>query len=109
MTNEEQKSECLLAGVPELNIKFRRFVSAKFARYVCAWRNENDSHVYEVAIRQFEGAWRASLMNDGNTVCELLSKSKELAKSCALAAMRRYLIRGHRRTWRKVRAAAEVP
>ena len=102
---ETRHGPCALADIPELGITFSRFAVAQYEKYCAAWRNENDAHVYEVTVLRINGRWRAVLANDGSPVCELASASKEVARRCGLAAMRAYLLRGHRKSWRKARAA----
>ena len=102
---ETRHSPCALADIPGPGITISRFAVSQYEKYCAAWRNENDAHVYEVTVLRLNGRWRAVLANDGSPVCELTSASKEVARRCGLAAMRAYLIRGHRRSWRKARAA----
>lgn len=103
-------SPCDIASIPEIGLEFKSFHTKTYHRYLCYWHNagNSDEHVYEVTLSQFEGHWRSSLLNDGHIVCELLSHSKRCAIQLALAAMRQYLIRGHRRAWRSYRKAAET-
>lgn len=107
--SEERKWYQFL-DIPELDIQWRRYYSRTFERYIAAWHNDNDSHVYEVAIyQQGQGLeWVAEATNDGGPVFSMNSASKAVIRRGALAAMRAFIIRGHRRTWRKVRAAAKA-
>ena len=76
--------------------------------YICAWRDESNSHVYEVRCRKVEDKWVATLSNDGRKLCTLSAASKQLAYRCALGAMRDYLRRGHRKTIRLAEKAASA-
>jgi len=100
-------SICDVASIPEIGLEFKSVHTKTYHKYFCYWHNDgtSDEHVYEITVCQFEGHWRSTLLNDGNTVCELLSRSKRNAIELGLAAMRRYLIRGHRRAWRTYRKA----
>ena len=94
-------------SIPELGIEFKRFYSPVLVKHIAAWNDGNNSHLYELTVRHTEGGeWWATATNDGHVVFRLSSKSKWFDEILALAAMRKYLIRGHRKTWRKVRAAA---
>lgn len=109
-TESKPWSPCAIASVPEIGLEFKSVHTKTYHKYFCYWHNaeNSDEHVYEVTLSQLEGYWRASLSNDGNTVCELLSRSKSNALELALAAMRRYLLRGHRAAWRTYRKAAKA-
>lgn len=89
--------------IPECGIDFQRYSSKDCEVYICAWQSGDGSisHVYEVRCRKVEeGKWVASLSNDGRKLCTLAAPSRELARRCALGAMRNYLQRGHRKTLR---------
>ena len=92
--------------IPELDISFKRFYSASYQMYVAAWNNGCDAHVYALTVERVREDWFAIAANDGHEVFRLSCNSKFLAARIGLAAMRAYLIRGHRRTWRRARAAA---
>lgn len=94
--------------IPELSISFQRFYSDAFQIYVAAWRNEHDSHVYALTVERVGADWFAVAQNDGHEVYRLSSGSKTLAARLGLAAMRAYIIRGHRRTWCTARKAAKM-
>lgn len=97
--------------IPELNISFQRFYSATYQIFVAGWNNGNDSHVYMLTVERVREDWFAIGHNDGREVFRLSTNSKFLSVRCGLAAMRAYLIRGHRRTWARMRArnTEEVP
>ena len=89
--------------IPECGIDFTRYSSKDCEVYICAWQSGDGSisHVYEVRCRKVEeGKWAATLSNDGRKLCTLAAPSRELARRCALGAMRNYLHRGHRKTLR---------
>ena len=94
----------------ELGIYWRHFYTPRYGLYVAAWNNGNDAHVYQMTVRPWPLAsgerWHVNVTNDGGTVFTMEAKSKWLANICGLAAMRQYIIRGHRKTWRKVHGAA---
>ena len=92
--------------IPECGIDFKRFYSQDCEVYICAWKNENQAHMYEVRCSRFEGQWRATLSNNGRTVGELLAPSRHTCYTLALGAMRAYLRRGHRKTISKAKKAA---
>ena len=92
--------------IPELGIDFKRYSSKDCEMYICAWQSGDGSisHVYEVRCRKVEeGKWVATLSNDGRKLCTLSAPSRELARRCALGAMRNYLRRGHRKTLRSAK------
>ena len=96
-------------SIPELGIEFKRFYSPVLVKHIAAWNDGNNSHLYELTVRLTDGGeWHTAATNDGNVVFRLSSKRKWFAEILALAAMRKYLILGHRKTWRKVRAAAKA-
>ena len=96
------------ADLPELGISFRRFFSPRCIKLVAPWHDDANSHVYEISIRKWvTGDWCAILYNDALEVARLVTKSKWACERMASEAMRAYLIRGHRKTWRKARKAAK--
>lgn len=102
-------------NIPEIGIEFQQFYTKEYYHAACYFHNkEGDQHVYEVTVRPFpngEGEicrWHANCMADGETKFILESKSKSIAIECALTAMRRYLVRGHRCAWRTYRKAAKI-
>ena len=102
-----------LVNIPEIGIEFHQFYTEEYYHAACYFHNkEGDRHVYEVTVRPFPngegeiGRWHANCMADGATKFSLESKSKSIAIECALTAMRRYLVRGHRAAWRTYRKAA---
>ena len=105
---EPELSEWHPLEIPECDIDFQRFYSQDCEVYICAWKNENIAHVYEVRCSRFEGQWRATLSNDGRTVGELLAPGRHACYMLALGAMRAYLRRGHRKTIKAKKAAAAL-
>ena len=108
-------TRCTLVNIPEIGIEFHQFYTEEYYHAVCYFHNkEGDQHVYEVTVRPFPngegeiGRWHANCMADGATKFILESKSKSIAIECALTAMRRYLVRGHRAAWRTARKAAKM-
>ena len=108
-------TRCTLVNIPEIGIEFHQFYTEEYYHAVCYFHNkEGNQHVYEVTVRPFPngegeiGRWHANCMADGATKFILESKSKSIAIECALTAMRRYLVRGHRCAWRTARKAAKM-
>ena len=106
-------TRCALVNIPEIGIEFHQFYTEEYYHAVCYFHNQaGDQHVYEVTVRPFLngegeiGRWHANCMADGATKFILESKSKSIAIECALVAMRRYLVRGHRAAWCTYRKAA---
>lgn len=97
--------------IPEIGIHWQRFYSPRYVHIIAAWNDGNNSHVYQMTARPWPLSsgerWQVNVTNDGGTVFTMESTSKHLIERCGLAAMRAYLIRGHRKTWRKARAAAK--
>lgn len=111
---EKLYTRCTLVNIPEIGIEFQQFYTKEYYHAVCYFHNkEGDQHVYEVTVRPFPngageiGRWHANCMADGETKFILESKSKSIAIECALTAMRRYLVRGHRCAWRTARRLAK--
>ena len=98
--------------IPELGISWRRFYTPRYVHIIAAWNNGQDAHVYQMTVRPWPLAsgerWHVNVTNDGGTVFTMESKSKCLAERCGLSAMRAYIIRGHRKTWRRVHAAEDA-
>lgn len=98
--------------IPELGISWRRFYTPKYVHIIAAWNNGQDAHVYQMTVRPCPLAsgerWHVDVTNDGGTVFTMESNSKCLAERCGLSAMRAYIIRGHRKTWRRVHAAEDA-
>lgn len=121
LPGEKPWKQANLASIPELGINFNQHYTKDYYKAVCWWHNDEtrEGHVYELTVKKWaSGAtsdgvatWRALAQTDGMVLFSLESKSKGGAIECALAAFRRYLIRGHRaawRTYRKARAAAKA-
>ena len=87
--------------IHELGISFKRFYSTDYEMFVAGWNNGNDSHVYMLTVERVREDWFAIGHNDGREVFRLSTNSKDRSTRCGLAAMRAYLITGHRRTWTK--------
>ncbi len=93
-------------SVPALGIQFRRHKSANMTKLVATWRDDANDHIYEITVQR-DGdtpncGWRATATNDGHNVFQLLTKNRSKCEQCALSAMKRYLKRGHRRTYRRI-------
>ncbi len=121
LPGEKPFTTASLASIPELNIEFHEYHAKDYYKFLCWWHNdqEPDGRVYELTVKPWctgaatDGApkFRALAQTGGHVLFALESSSKRLAIECALVAMRRYLIRGHRaawRTYRKARAAAKA-
>ena len=112
---EKPWKQANLASIPELGINFNQHYTKDYYKAVCWWHNDEtrEGHVYELTVKKWaSGAtsdgvatWRALAQTDGKVLFSLESKSKGGAIECALAAFRRYLIRGHRAAWRTYRKA----
>ena len=101
-----------ISDIPELGIQWRRYHTPRYVHVIAAWNDAANAHVYQMTVRPWPLAsgerWHVNVTNDGGTVFTMESRAKHLAERCGLAAMRAYIIRGHRKTWRKVRAAEEL-
>ena len=89
--------------MPEIGIRFRWFNSREMSLLVSEWRDrqENMSHVYEVSVELYgkeENLWMANGKNDGHLVFTLTSKGRSRCERLALAAMKSWLRKGHRKT-----------
>lgn len=96
-------------SVPALGIRFNRHRSKALTTLVATWRDEANDHIYEVRV-QPDGdtpncGWRATATNDGHRVFTLTTKNRTNCEHFALSAMKRYLKRGHRRTYRTLAKA----
>ena len=91
-------------SLPELGIQFRRYRSANMTRLIATWRDDVNDHVYEISVLRDGDSpncgWRALATNDGHNVFQLRTKNRYNCEHFALAAMKRYLKRGHRMTYR---------
>ena len=98
-------------SLPELGIQFRRYRSADMTRLIAAWRDDANDHVYEISVQRDGDSpncgWRALATNDGHNVFQLRTKNRSNCEHFALSAMKRYLKRGHRRTYRTLAKAKE--
>ena len=101
-----------ILSIPELGIEFMRHRSAAMTLLVATWRNDFIDHIYEVrVVRDGEApnaGWRALATNDGRLVFSLAAHCRSTCEQCALSAMMRYLKKGHRRTYRRLRDFAEA-
>ena len=91
-------------SLPELGILFRRHKSANMTKLIATWRDDVNDHVYEISVQRDGDSpncgWRALATNDGHNVFQLRTKNRHNCEHFALAAMKRYLKRGHRKTYR---------
>ena len=93
-------------SVPALGIQFRRYTSVNMTKLIATWRDDANDHVYEISVQR-DGdtpncGWRALATNDGHNVFQLRTKNRTNCEHFALSAMKRYLKRGHRRTYRTI-------
>ena len=91
-----------------LGIEFRRFKSKDMTVFASRWKNAEtgDSHVYQIEIRPDgdspNAGWRATARCDLRRLFDVSGKSRDMVQRAALAGMKAYLKRGHRkarRTW----------
>ena len=91
-------------SLPELGIQFRRYRSANMTKLIATWRDDVNDHVYEISVQRDGDSpncgWRALATNDGHNVFQLRTKNRSNCEHFALSAMKRYLKRGHRKTYR---------
>lgn len=91
-------------SLPELGIQFRRHKSANMTKLIATWRDDANDHVYEISVLRDGDSpncgWRALATNDGHNVFQLRTKNRHNCEHFALSAMKRYLKRGHRKTYR---------
>ena len=91
-------------SLPELGIQFRRHKSANMTKLIATWRDDANDHVYEISVQRDGDSpncgWRALATNDGHNVFQLRTKNRHNCEHFALAAMKRYLKRGHSKTYR---------
>ena len=92
-------------------MQFRRYRSANTTILVATWRDQKEcnSHVYVLRVER-DGdtpncGWRATATNDGHVVFQLRTKNRSNCEHFAFSAMKRYLKRGHRRTYRTIAKA----
>lgn len=98
-------------AVPALGMQFRRYKSANITIFVATWRDDKNSHVYMLRVERDGDSpncgWRATATNDGHIVFQLRTKNRSNCEHFAFSAMKRYLKRGHRRTYRTIAKAKE--
>ena len=91
-------------SLPELGIQFRRHKSANMTKLIATWRDDVNDHVYEISVQRDGDSpncgWRALATNDGHNVFQLRTKNRHNCEHFALSAMKHYLKRGHRKTYR---------
>jgi len=91
-------------SLPELGIQFRRHKSANMTKLIATWRDDVNDHVYEISVLRDGDSpncgWRALATNDGHNVFQLRTKNRHNCEHFARSAMKRYLKRGHRKTYR---------
>ena len=96
-------------SIPALGMQFRRYRSANTTILVAPWRDDFNSHVYVLRVERDGGTpscgWRATATNDGHVVFQLRTKNRSNCERCAFSAMKCYLKRGHRRTYRTIAKA----
>ena len=73
-------------------------------KLIATWRDVANDHVYEISVQRDGDSpncgWQALATNDGRNVFQLRTKSRHNCEHFALSAMKRYLKRGHRKTYR---------
>ena len=90
--------------IEELGIRFTPLHSKDYWIIAAYWGNGQDRHVYSVRMAREGYGWRAVLENDGREVGSFSSTlSQYTAAHMALAALKAYIRRGHRRTLRTLR------
>ena len=93
-------------SLPELGIQFRRYRSANMTKLIGTWRDDVNDHVYEISVLRDGDSpncgWRALATNDGHNVFQLRAKCRSNCERFALSAMKHYLKRGHRKTYRTI-------
>ena len=93
-------------SLPELGIQFRRHKSANMTKLIATWRDDANDHVYEISVQRDGDSpncgWRALATNDGHNVFQLRTKNRTNCEHFALSAMKRYLKRDHRKTYRTI-------
>lgn len=98
-------------SVPALDMQFHRYTSANTTILVATWRDDVNSHVYVLRVERDGDSpncgWCASATNDGHIVFQLRTKNRSNCEHFALSAMKRYLKRGHCRTYRTIAKAKE--
>ncbi len=91
-----------------LGIEFRRFKSKDMTVFATRWKNDEtgDSHVYQIEIRPDgdspNAGWRATARCDLRRLFDVSGKSRDMVQRAALAGMKAWLKRNHRkarRTW----------
>lgn len=74
-------------------------------------KDDVNDHVYEISVQRDGDSpncgWRAFATNDGHNVFQLRTKNRTNCEHFALSAMKRYLKRGHRKTYRALANAAK--
>lgn len=112
-SGEQPFTRMSLVNIPLLNVEFHPFYTDDYFKAVCYWENkEGERRVYELTVTQkpgdwVPGKWRAIAQVGSKVIFDLSGSSKSLVIECALAAMRRYLIRAHRAAWRTARRLAK--
>ena len=103
-------SVCDIVNIPEVGIEFKSVHTKTYHKYFCYWHaaENSDEHVYEVTVSAHaEDSWQTVALSDGKEIFALFANSRRKAIDLGLAAMRRWLIRGHRCAWRTARRLAE--
>lgn len=103
-------SVCDIVNIPEVGIEFKSVHTKTYHKYFCYWHaaENSDEHVYEVTVSAHaEDSWQTTALSDGREIFALFANSRRKAIELGLAAMRRWLICGHRCAWRTARRLAE--
>jgi len=96
-------------SIPEIGIEFKRYHSKDCEVFICEWRNDSASHVYEIRVRRDGDLYRATCSNDGRKLVSMAGPSRAVLTRFALGGFRQYLRRGHRKTLRTVNAEPSNP
>lgn len=93
-----------ILSVPALGIQFCRHKSANMTKLIASWRDAANDHIYEISVQRDDDSpncgWLALATNDGHNVFQLRTKNRSNCEHLALSAMKRYLQRGHHKTYR---------
>ena len=112
MSEEEQSSneEWLPLEIPELGISFKRYKSDAMTKFICAWKDANNSHVYEIDIKPHPigSGWSAIGRTDGHNIFTMSAPGRWRITNMALAAMRASLKSTHRHALKTIRKATQA-
>lgn len=111
LTPDAETGFAKFLSCPELGIQFRRYRSANMTKLIAPWRDDANDHVYEVSVQRDGDSpncgWWAFATNDGHNVFKLHTKNRTYCEHFALSAIKCYLKRGHRKTYRTLAKAKE--